>query len=115
MAAGLDLDQGLVATLGGLTQARAGSLRAARLRLSGWLWRRPWAKGGRAARAAARLARPDLPRGARGAARLGVLDARTFLTADRPHWNLDNFRLIFSLDDTTYLRIAWTTIWVAAP
>jgi putative spermidine/putrescine transport system permease protein len=29
-------------------------------------------------------------------------------------WNVDNFREIFSLGDTTYLRIAWTTIWIAA-
>jgi putative spermidine/putrescine transport system permease protein len=38
-----------------------------------------------------------------------------FLTGAIVHtWNLDNFRQIFSLSDTTYLRIAWTTIWMAA-
>ena len=29
-------------------------------------------------------------------------------------WNTANFEQIFSLSDTTYLRIAWTTIWMAA-
>jgi putative spermidine/putrescine transport system permease protein len=29
-------------------------------------------------------------------------------------WNTANFEQIFNLDDTTYLRIAWTTIWMAA-
>ena len=36
-------------------------------------------------------------------------------TAQIKHiWNLGNFREIFSFSDTTYLRIAWKTIWIAA-
>jgi putative spermidine/putrescine transport system permease protein len=94
--------------------ARAGSLRGARLRFSGWLWRRPWVKGG---------ALLGLPLAWLVLIYLAALVAllvsgfwrSDFLTgAIVRDWNLDNFRLIFSLDDTTYLRVAWTTIWVAA-
>ncbi len=94
--------------------ARAGSLRGARLRFSGWLWRRPWAKGG---------ALLGLPLAWLVLIYLAALAAllvsgfwrSDFLTGEIVHdWNLDNFRVIFSLDDTTYLRVAWTTIWVAA-
>ena len=94
--------------------ARAGSLRGARLRLSGWLWRRQWVKGG---------ALLGLPLAWLVLIYLAALAAllvsgfwrSDFLTGQIVRdWNLDNFRLIFSLDDTTYLRVAWTTIWVAA-
>jgi putative spermidine/putrescine transport system permease protein len=94
--------------------ARAGSLRGARLRLSGWLWRRPWAKAGTLL---------GLPLAWLVLIYLAALAAllvsgfwrSDFLTgAIVRDWNLDNFRLIFSTDDTTYLRVAWTTIWVAA-
>jgi putative spermidine/putrescine transport system permease protein len=94
--------------------ARAGSLRGARLRLSAWLWRRPWAKA---------VALLGLPLAWLVLIYLAALAAllvsgfwrSDFLTGAILHdWTLDNFRLIFSLDDTTYLRIAWTTIWVAA-
>jgi putative spermidine/putrescine transport system permease protein len=97
--------------------ARAGSsLRGARLRLSGALWRRPWAKAG---------ALLGLPLAWLVLIYLAALVAllvsgfwrSDFLTGGIVHdWNLDNFRVILGLDgdDTTYLRIAWTTIWVAA-
>jgi putative spermidine/putrescine transport system permease protein len=94
--------------------ARAGSLRGARLRLSGWLWRRPWVKGG------ALLGLPLawlilIYLAALAALLVSGFWRSNFLTGQIVRdWNLDNFRLIFSTDDTTYLRVAWTTIWVAA-
>jgi putative spermidine/putrescine transport system permease protein len=95
--------------------ARAGSsLRGARLRLSAGFWRRPWTK-------AAALLTPPLAGflivyvGA-----LGVLFVSAFWTVDSftgkvEHvWSLDNFRVIFSTADPTYLRIAGRTIEIAA-
>jgi putative spermidine/putrescine transport system permease protein len=94
--------------------ARAGSLRGARLRLSAALWRRPWAK------AVALLGLPLAWLVLIYLAALAALLVSGFWRSDFftggivRDWNLDNYRLIFSLDDTTYLRVAWTTIWVAA-
>ena len=94
--------------------ARAGSLRGARLRLSGWLWRRPWAK------AVALLGLPLawlvlIYLAALAALLVSGFWSSDFLTGEIVrNWSLDNFRVIFSLDDTTYLRVAWTTFWVAA-
>jgi putative spermidine/putrescine transport system permease protein len=95
--------------------ARAGSsLRGARLRLSAAFWRRPWTK-------AAALLTPPLGVfliiyvGA-----LAVLFVSAFWTVDsftgnvQHVWSLDNFRLIFSTSDPTYLRIAGRTVGIAA-
>ena len=95
--------------------AKAGpSLRGARRSLSASFWRRPWVKG-------SALLLPPL-----AWLVLIYLAALTTLlisgfwtinsfTAQIEHtWTLANFRQIFSLSDTTYLRIAWTTIWMAA-
>jgi putative spermidine/putrescine transport system permease protein len=95
--------------------ARAGSsLRGARLRLSALFWRRPWAK-------AASLLTPPLATflvvyvGA-----LAVLFVTAFWTVDSftgkilHVWSLDNFRIIFSTSDPTYLRIAGRTVGIAA-
>jgi putative spermidine/putrescine transport system permease protein len=95
--------------------ARAGSsLRGARLRLSAGFWRQPWTK-------ATALLTPPLAAflivyvGA-----LGVLFVSAFWTVDsftgkvQHAWSLDNFRLIFSTADPTYLRIAGRTIGIAA-
>jgi putative spermidine/putrescine transport system permease protein len=95
--------------------ARAGpSLRRARVRLSSTLWRRPWLKG------AALLLPPLLGFLVVYIGSLGVLFISAFWTVDSftgklEHiWNLDNFRIIFSTSDPTYLRIAGRTIGIAA-
>ena len=50
-----------------------------------------------------------------GALLLSGFWTQNSLTGQIEHvWNLANFRDIFSLHDTTYLRIAFTTIWMAA-
>ena len=95
--------------------ARAGrSPRAARVRLSSTLWRRPWLK-------VATLLLPALLAflvvymGS-----LGVLFISAFWNVDAftgklVHiWNVDNFRTIFSTTDPTYLRIAGRTVGIAA-
>jgi putative spermidine/putrescine transport system permease protein len=95
--------------------ARAGpSLRRARVRLSSTFWRQPWLKG-------AGLLLPPLAAfllvyiGS-----LGVLFISAFWNVDSftgklEHiWNVDNFRIIFSTADPTYLRIAGRTIGIAA-
>ncbi len=79
MAAGLDAAQGLSHRPPGRP------LRAARLRLSGLFWRHPWAKALAAARAAAARLRARLPRGARRAVRLVVLDGQPVHDRDRAH------------------------------
>ena len=95
--------------------ARAGSsFRGARLRLSAAFWRRPWAK------AAALLTPPLLAFLLVYAGALAVLFVSAFWTVDsftgklQHVWSLDNFRLVFSTADPTYLRIAGRTIGIAA-
>jgi putative spermidine/putrescine transport system permease protein len=95
--------------------ARAGpSLQGARRRLSAALWRRPWVK------ASALLGLPLawlvlIYLAALVALLLSGFWTQDSLTGRIEHvWNIANFQEIFSLDDTTYLRIAWTTIWIAA-
>ena len=95
--------------------AKAGSsIRGARRRLSASLWRSPWVK------AAALLAPPLAWLVLIYLAALVALLLSGFWTQDsltgeiRHVWNVSNFRDIFSFSDTTYLRIAWTTIWIAA-
>jgi putative spermidine/putrescine transport system permease protein len=95
--------------------ARAGSsLRGARLRLSAGFWRRPWTK-------AAALLGPPLAAflfvyvGALGALFVSAFWTIDSFTGKTQHvWSLDNFRLIFSTADPTYLRIAGRTIGIAA-
>jgi putative spermidine/putrescine transport system permease protein len=90
------------------------SLRGARRRLSATLWRRPWVK------ATALLGPPLVWLLLIYLAALAALLVSGFWTSDfftghiKHDWTLDNFRQIFSLSDTTYIRIAWTTIWIAA-
>ena len=92
----------------------AGPSRGARLRVSAALWRRPWLKG-------TGLIGP--PVGVYGIVYVGSLavllvsgfwavDAFTSETVH--HWNLDNFRTIFSFSDTTYWRIIGRTVAIAA-
>jgi putative spermidine/putrescine transport system permease protein len=95
--------------------AQAGSsLRGARRRLSAAFWRRPWVK------ASALLGPPLAWLVLIYLAALAALLVSAFWTTDSftgqvVHvWNTANFEQIFSLSDTTYLRIAWTTIWMAA-
>ncbi len=95
--------------------AKAGpSIRGARRRLSALLWRRPWVK------AAALLAPPLawlvlIYLAALVALLLSGFWTQDSLTGKIEHvWNVSNFRDIFSFSDTTYLRIAFTTIWIAA-
>ena len=92
----------------------AGPSRGARLCVSAALWRRPWLKG-------TGLIGP--PVGVYGIVYVGSLavllvsgfwavDAFTSETVH--HWNLDNFRTIFSFSDTTYWRIIGRTVAIAA-
>ena len=93
---------------------RAGSsVRGARRRVSGFFWRRSWLKGGG-------LLLPPL--GWIGVVYLAALvtlllsglhGVDSFTGRITGDWTLSNFREILSLDDTTYLRIAWHTIWIA--
>jgi putative spermidine/putrescine transport system permease protein len=89
------------------------SLRRARRGFSAVLWRRPWVK------ATALLGPPLAWLVLIYLAALAALLVSGFWTADfftgqiRHDWNIENFRQIFSLDDTTYIRIAWSTIWIA--
>jgi len=82
--------------------------------MSAAFWRRPWLK---------LLTLLVLPVGAFAAvyiSSLGVMLASSFWSTDAftaaivHSWTLDQFRTIFNLDDPTYLRIAWRTIWMAA-
>jgi putative spermidine/putrescine transport system permease protein len=95
--------------------ARAGSsLRGARLRLSAVFWRWPWTK------ATSLLAPPVGAYLVVYVGALAVLFVSAFWTVDSftgnvVHvWSLDNFRLIFSTADPTYLRIAGRTVGIAA-
>jgi putative spermidine/putrescine transport system permease protein len=95
--------------------AKAGSrVRGARLRLSAVFWRRPWTKG------AALLALPLAAFLIVYVGSLGVLFLSAFWTVDsftgklQHIWSLDNFRVVFSTADPTYLRIAGRTVGIAA-
>jgi putative spermidine/putrescine transport system permease protein len=85
-----------------------------RRRLSALVWRRPWVK------AAALLAPPLAWLVLIYLAALGALLISGFWLADpftgqvKHVWNVGNFKDIFSFSDTTYIRIALTTIWIAA-
>jgi putative spermidine/putrescine transport system permease protein len=90
------------------------SFRGARVRLSSTFWRRPWAKG------ATLLAPPLLAFLVVYVGSLSLLFVSAFWTVDSftgklvHTWTLDNFRIIFSTADPTYLRIAGRTIGIAA-
>ena len=90
------------------------SLGGARRRLSGAFWRHPWLK------ATALLTPPLAWFGLVYLAALVALFVSAFWTVDtftgevERIWTLGNFEAIFSFEDTTYIRIAWTTIWMAA-
>jgi putative spermidine/putrescine transport system permease protein len=93
--------------------AEAGpQLRAARLRLSAALWRRPWLK------AAGLLALPVLAFALVYLGSLAALFLSSFWQVDSftgkvVHvWTLDNFRSV--VDDKVYRDIAFRTIWMAA-
>jgi len=95
--------------------ARAGpSVRGARVRLSSTFWRRPWVKG------ATLLVPPMVCFLVVYIGSLGVLFISAFWTVDSftgklvHTWTLDNFRIIFSTSDPTYLRIAGRTVGIAA-
>jgi putative spermidine/putrescine transport system permease protein len=89
-------------------------LRGARLRLSAVFWRRPWLK------AATLLVPPLAAFVAVYIGSLSVLFLSAFWTVDSftgklEHiWNVDNFRVVFSTADPTYLRIAGRTVGIAA-
>ena len=105
MAASLDPAEGLIRRPGR-------SLRAARLRLSGFFWRHGWAKG------LLLLAPPLLAFGLIYLASLAALFISSFwtvnsFTTDIEHiWNLDNFRTL--IDSSAYRTIALRTIGIAA-
>jgi putative spermidine/putrescine transport system permease protein len=88
--------------------------RRARLRVSAAAWRRPWAK------ATGLLAPPVAAFGVVYVGALVVLFVSAFWTVDAftgalvHTWSLDNFRIVFSTTDPTYLRIAGRTIGIAA-
>jgi len=88
------------------------SLRAARLRLSGFFWRHRWAKG------LLLLAPPLLAFGLVYLASLAALFISSFWTVNSfttniEHiWNLDNFRTL--IDSSAYRTIALRTIGIAA-
>ncbi len=90
------------------------SNRRARLRVGSALWRRPWLKG------IGLLGPPAIAFGVVYLGALAVLLVSSFWTVDSftgelVHlWTLDNYRIIFSLADPTYLRIAGRTIGIAA-
>jgi putative spermidine/putrescine transport system permease protein len=90
------------------------SLRRARRRAGAAVWRRPWLKG------TGLLGPPVIAFGVVYLGSLAVLLISSFWTVDAftgelvRHWTLDNFRVIFSFADPTYLRIAGRTIGIAA-
>ena len=94
------------------------SMRGARRRLSAGLWRRPWVK-------ASALLGPPLAwllliyLAALVALLVSGLWTQDPVSGKILHtWNTAHFEHILGLDsdpwDSTYLRIAWTTIWIAA-
>ena len=94
---------------------RAGSSgRGARRRVSRLLLAALLAEGQRPAAAASRLDRRRLPRCSRHAAAVRLLLGRLVHRADQGRLDALELPEILSLDDTTYLRIAWHTIWIAA-
>ncbi len=105
MAASLDPAEGL-------NRGPGRSLRAARLRLSGFFWRHRWAKG------LLLLAPPLLAFGLVYLASLVALFISSFwtvnsFTTDIEHiWNLGNFRTL--IDSSAYRTIALRTIGIAA-
>jgi putative spermidine/putrescine transport system permease protein len=105
VAASLDPAEGLIRRPGR-------SLRAARLRLSGFFWRHRWAKG------LLLLAPPLLAFGLVYLASLVALFISSFwtvnsFTTDIEHiWNLGNFRTL--IDSSAYRTIALRTIGIAA-
>jgi putative spermidine/putrescine transport system permease protein len=94
-------------------QRQTGSLRGARLRISAAFWRRPWLK------LLVLIVPPVAAFVIVYAASLTTMLASSFwstdaFTAEIIHtWSLDQFRTIFSFQDTTYLRIALRTVWMA--
>jgi len=89
-------------------------VRRARLRLSAAFWRWPWTK-------ATGLLAPPLAAflivyvGALAALFISSFWGVDAFTGKIVHtWNLDNFRIVFSTSDPTYLRIAGRTIGIAA-
>jgi putative spermidine/putrescine transport system permease protein len=89
-------------------------MRRVRLRVGAALWRRSWLK------ALGLLGPPVLAFGLVYLGALAILLISSFWTVDSftgklvRHWTLDNFRVIFSFADPTYLRIAGRTIGIAA-
>ena len=95
--------------------AEAGqSLRRARRNVSASFWRRPWLK------ATALLSPPVLAFLLVYIGSLAILFISAFWTVDsftgklERIWTLDNFRIVFSAADPTYLRIAGRTLGIAA-
>ena len=91
---------------------RAARSRAARLRLSGLFWRAPLGEGAAAARSAAARVRARLPRVARRALRLVVLDGQSVHDRDRAH--LERRQLPHVFESSAYRTIALRTIGIAA-
>ncbi len=91
----------------------AGSLRGVRLRISAAFWRRPRLK------LAVLLAPPVVVFTVVYASSLGAMLASSLWSTDAftariiHTWSLHQFRTIFSLNDPTYLKIAWRTVWMA--
>jgi len=96
------------------SQSAGPPIRRARLHAGAALWRRPWLKG------AGLLLPPLVIFGVVYLGALAILLVSSFWTVDSftgklvHTWTLDNFRIIFSLSDPTYLRIAGRTIGIAA-
>ncbi len=93
----------------------AGSpVRRARLRVGATIWRRPWLKG------LGLLGPPAFAFCIVYVGALSVLLVSSFWTVNAftgklvHQWTLENYRIIFSLSDPTYLRIAGRTIGIAA-
>ena len=89
-------------------------IRRARLRFGAAVWRRPWLKG------VGLLGPPAVAFGVVYVGALAVLLVSSLWTVNSftgqlvHQWTLDNYRIIFSLSDPTYLRIAGRTIGIAA-
>jgi putative spermidine/putrescine transport system permease protein len=90
------------------------SVRRARLRVGATIWRRPWLKG------LGLLGPPAFAFCIVYVGALTVLLISSFWTVNAftgelvHQWTLENYRIIFSLSDPTYLRIAGRTIGIAA-